>query len=107
MLERMWSKGNIPILLVGVQTSKTTLKTSMVVSQKIGNQPNSGNRNYTLGHIPEGISIILQRHLLNLFTVDILQPEEFVSQLCNLGNGGIQGFSFVMYVQLSLILFSF
>ena len=36
MLERMWIKGNIPPLLVGMQTCTTTIEISVVVSQKIG-----------------------------------------------------------------------
>ena len=36
MLERVWNKGNIPALLVGVQTYTATLEINMVASQKIG-----------------------------------------------------------------------
>ena len=60
MLERMWSKGNIPPLLVGVQTYTATLKISMVVSQEIVNQSTLGTINTTLGHIPERCTLILQ-----------------------------------------------
>ena len=35
MLERMWSKGNTPTLLLGMQTG--TLDISIVISQKLGN----------------------------------------------------------------------
>ena len=53
------SKGNTPPLLVGMKTCTTTLKISVMVSQKTGNQPT------TLGHIPKKCSIILQGHLFN------------------------------------------
>jgi hypothetical protein len=41
MLSMMWSNRNIPPLLVGVQTSKTTLEISSVVSQKTGSSSTS------------------------------------------------------------------
>ena len=50
MLESMWSEGNTPPLLVGIQTCTTTLKIGMMVSQKVGNQPSSGPSNTTFGH---------------------------------------------------------
>ena len=37
MLVRMWSKGNIPLLLVRVQTCTTTLEINLVVSLKTEN----------------------------------------------------------------------
>jgi hypothetical protein len=37
MLVGMWSKGNTPPLLVGVQTCTTSLGINLVVSQKIRN----------------------------------------------------------------------
>ena len=46
MLERMWSKGNTPPLLVRVQTCTATLEINMVVSQKIWNSSTSKS-NYT------------------------------------------------------------
>ncbi|EGW13493.1 hypothetical protein I79_023637 [Cricetulus griseus] len=33
----MWNKGNMSLLLVGMQTCTATLEINMVVSQKIGN----------------------------------------------------------------------
>ena len=51
--ERMWSEGNTPPLLVGMQTCTHTLEISMVASQKTGNQLTSGPCNTTLGHIPK------------------------------------------------------
>ena len=50
MLEMRWSKRNTPPLLVGMQTYTTTLEISMVISQKIVNQPTSRPSNTTLGH---------------------------------------------------------
>ena len=35
----MWGKGNSPVLLVGVQTSPTTLEISMEIPKKTGNGP--------------------------------------------------------------------
>ena len=48
--------GESSSITVGMQTCTTTLKTSMEVSQKIGNQPTSGPSNATLRHIPKGCS---------------------------------------------------
>ena len=36
MLVRMWRKGNIPQLLVGLQAGTTTLEISLLFPQKIG-----------------------------------------------------------------------
>ena len=36
MLERMWSEGNTPPLVVGVQTCTTTLEINVIVSQRNG-----------------------------------------------------------------------
>ena len=65
MLERMWSKGNTPPLLVRMQTCTTTLETSLAISQNIGNQPTSWPSNATLRHIPKACSIMPQGHLFN------------------------------------------
>ena len=65
MSERLWSKGNTPPLLVGVQAGTATLEISMAVSQKIGSQFPSRHSNTTLGHIPKRWTIIPQGHLLN------------------------------------------
>ena len=72
MLERMSSKGNIPPLLMGMQTYITTLEISMAVSQKIGHQPTSRLLNTTLRPIPRRCSIILQGHLLNYVHSNII-----------------------------------
>ena len=58
VLERMWSKGNTPPLLVGVQTCTDTLEINMAVSQKTGNQTTSKPSYTTLGHISKGCTII-------------------------------------------------
>ena len=65
LLKRMWSKGKIHPLLVGMQTCATTLEISVAVSQKIGNQSTSVLSSITLGHIPKICSIILQGHRFN------------------------------------------
>ena len=65
MLERMWSTGNTPPLLVGIQTCTAALKISMAVSHKIENQSTSRPNNTTLGHIPKGYTLISQRYLFN------------------------------------------
>ena len=59
----MWSKKNIPLLLVGAQTCTTTLEIGIVVSHKPGSQSNSRNGNMTLGHKPKGSATIPQGHL--------------------------------------------
>ena len=64
MLVRMWSKQNTLPLLVGVQTHIGTMKISVVIPQKDGNQPTSKSSCITLGHIPKGLFILPQRHLL-------------------------------------------
>ena len=48
MLVRLWSKGNTPPLLVGVQTCKTTLEINLVVSQKIRTSSTSRAQNCLL-----------------------------------------------------------
>lgn len=64
MLEKMWSKGNTPPLLMGIQIYTATQKISMVVLQKTGNRPFTSSSCTTLGHIPKRCLIILQGHLL-------------------------------------------
>jgi hypothetical protein len=51
MLARMWSKGNTPPMLVGLQTYTTTLEIGLEVSQKIENSSISGLNYATPGHI--------------------------------------------------------
>ena len=63
MLERLWSKGNTPVLLVGLQSG--TLDISMAISQKVRKQPTSKPSNTTLGHISKGCSIVQQGPVLN------------------------------------------
>jgi hypothetical protein len=50
---RIWNKGNIPPLLVGVQTFTTTMEVSMVVPQKIRSLYTSRPSYHTLGHTQE------------------------------------------------------
>ncbi|ERE82814.1 hypothetical protein H671_2g7168 [Cricetulus griseus] len=65
MLERMWRKGNTPLLLVGMQTHTATLEISMVVPQENGIQSTSRSSNSTLRHIPKRCTIIQPGYLLN------------------------------------------
>jgi hypothetical protein len=64
MLARMRSKGNTPLLLLGVQTCTTTLEINLGVPQKIWNSSTSRPRYTTLGYIPQKCSTIPQGHLL-------------------------------------------
>ena len=65
MLERMWSKGNTPALLVGVQTGTATVEISMAITQKIRTQSTLRPSNITFGHISKGGTPIPQGHILN------------------------------------------
>jgi hypothetical protein len=59
-LMRIWSKVNMPPLMMGVPTCTTTSEINMVVSQKIGNRSTSKPSYNTFGHIPKGNSILPQ-----------------------------------------------
>jgi hypothetical protein len=50
MLVKMWSKGNTPPLLVGMQTYTDTMEIDMAVPQKFSNQSTSRSSYTTLGH---------------------------------------------------------
>ena len=65
MLARMRSKGNTPLLLMGVQTDTTTLEINLAAFQKTGNSSTSRNSHSTPGHIHKRCYKISQRHLLN------------------------------------------
>ena len=65
MLERLWGKGNIPALLVGVQAGPTPLDITMVIFKKIRKYPTSKPNNTTFGYIPKGCSVIPQEPGLN------------------------------------------
>jgi hypothetical protein len=58
MLVRIWSKGNVSSLMVGVQTDTTTLEINLVVSQKTGNSSPSRSSYTAPGHIPKRCSTI-------------------------------------------------
>ena len=82
----MLSKGNTHPLLVEMQTCTATLKISMSISQKIGNQPSSGSSSNVLGYIPKIYSVMLQRHLFNYVHSNIIcnsQNLETTSMLLN------------------------
>ncbi|KAL6031654.1 hypothetical protein STEG23_018075 [Scotinomys teguina] len=61
----MWSKRNTPPLLVRMQIGTTTLESSMVNSQKIGNHSSSRPSHTTLGHILKECPVIPKGHMLN------------------------------------------
>jgi hypothetical protein len=63
MLARMWSKGSIPPLLVGVQNE--TLEINLAVLQKTGKSSTSRSNYSTLGYIHKRCPIIPKGHLLN------------------------------------------
>jgi hypothetical protein len=65
MLVRIWSKGNIPLLLVGVKPYTTTMEINMLLPQTTGNQSISRPSYITPGHLPKGCSILPQGHLLS------------------------------------------
>ena len=69
MLEMMWSKGNTPPLMVGVQTNIVAMEISRVISQKIGNRSILRSSNSTHGHIPQG-------HLLNAVLNSIIHNNQ-------------------------------
>jgi hypothetical protein len=63
VLIKVWSKGNTPLLLVGVQTYTCTviLEINLMVSQKIGNRSTSRPS----WHVPKGCSTIPHRLLFS------------------------------------------
>jgi hypothetical protein len=52
-LARIWSKGETPPLLVGMQTCTTTLEINLIFSQKIGSNSTSRPSYTTPGHRPK------------------------------------------------------
>jgi hypothetical protein len=60
-----WRKRNTPPLLVGLQTSTTTLEINLDVSQKIGNKSTWRLRYTCLGHIPKRCTTMSQRHVFH------------------------------------------
>ena len=76
MLERLWGKGNIPALLVGMQAGTTPLDVSLVISKKNSKQPSSRPSNTTLGYKPKGCSIIPQEHVLSFVQSSIIHNSE-------------------------------
>ena len=53
VLARMWRKGNLHALLVGMQTGVATVENSMEVPQKVKNRFTLQSSNSTSGHLPE------------------------------------------------------
>ena len=78
MLERMWSKGNTPLLLVGLQNSTDTVVIIIVISQKIRYQLTSQTYNITFGHIPKGDTSTPQGHLLNYVHSNIIHNRQIL-----------------------------
>lgn len=64
MLAKIWGKGKTHPLVMGIQTCIAIMEISVVVPQKAGNSCTSRSRYTTLGRIPEGLYILLQRYLL-------------------------------------------
>ena len=62
---KMWSKGNIHPLLVGMQTCTVIMEISVMVSWEYRNKSTSKSIYTTLGYMPKGCFILLKRHLLN------------------------------------------
>lgn len=73
MLVWMWSKGNIHLLLLGMQTYTATMEISWAVPYEDTNMSTSISNSIficiVLGHIPKGYLIISQRSLLIHVTV--------------------------------------
>ena len=65
MQVRMWSKGNTPPLLIGVQTCTTTLEINLMFSKKIGNSSTSRPSYTTSANIHNSCPTLLQGHLIN------------------------------------------
>jgi hypothetical protein len=65
MLERMWSQRNTLVLVVGVQTYRTTLEIILSASKKTGKCFTSRASYITLGHIPKTCSPTPPGHFLN------------------------------------------
>ena len=62
MIRAMWSKGNMPPLLVGVQTGTPAMEINMAVPQK---EPMYLKvHQTTFGHIPKWHFVLPQGHLL-------------------------------------------
>ena len=55
----MWGNQNPITLLVGLQTSITSLEISVELSQKIGNETTIWPSNSTPGHLPKGNEITI------------------------------------------------
>ena len=51
MLERVWGKGSLPTLLVGMEVDTAAVENSMEVPQKTKNRVAIGSINPTSGHV--------------------------------------------------------
>jgi hypothetical protein len=61
----MWRKRNMPLLLVGLKTFKTTLEIILAVSQKIGNSSTFRPHYTSPGHISKRCFTKPQEHVLH------------------------------------------
>ena len=59
MLQRMWRKRKLCILLVGTLTNIVTMQNCMEVSQEIKNRSAMRSNNLTSGYIPKGNETII------------------------------------------------
>ena len=69
MLERIWSKGKTPPLLLGMENCTANLEIKMVISQKIIIQPTSKLSSTTPGHIPKDANVYYKDICSTMFIV--------------------------------------
>ena len=67
MWDRMWGKGNTPLLLVGVQVGKAPLNISMDISQKLGNNLSQDPEIPLLGVYPKDVQSYHKDMCLTMF----------------------------------------
>lgn len=80
MLAMMWSKENIPPLLLGMQTYIATTEINMAVHKKIGNQ-SPQDATSTFSCIAKGHSILLQEYLVNLISSAYQRSQQMFEEL--------------------------
>ena len=80
MLEQMWELGEHSTLLVGVQTCAATLKISIAVSQKLGNQSASRLNDTVLGIYPKD-ALIYQDTCSTMFIAALFIISEMGNKL--------------------------
>ena len=65
----MWRKGNLLVLLVGMQTAAATLENSMEVPQKVKNGTTLKCRNCTISYSEKEYKILIQRDTCTLMFI--------------------------------------